>query len=360
MKKNIFLVSSRAITLNNFFDTFVNNKKFNFLLGCFDIKNLKFKKIKTKLYLDFKLIKLFNPILILFNLIKNLINIKNLKFDLILVNTPLAAFYMRLVSFFLKKKIIYIVHGFRFHSSERNLKSYIFYLYEKLFSFITSYYIVLNNEDYQIVSKNFKIKNKNILKIPSIGINYRKFLKLKTFKKNKNFNVGIISAYRTNKGYDDLIEIANRLQKKKLNIKFHCYGYDDKKKYLLKIKKRNIKNIHLNNYEGKIYKKIQKFDILCHFSKREGMPISLLESISIGVPVICYDIRGNRDIVKNNLNGYLVKPFNINDFQKKIIQLYKHKSKLRYLKKNCKKSIKPYHDKKFISSMISNFINGIK
>ncbi len=90
------------------------------------------------------------------------------------------------------------------------------------------------------------------------------------------------------------------------------------------------------------------------------MPISLLESISIGVPVICYDIRGNRDIVKNNLNGYLVKPFNINDFQKKIIQLYKHKSKLRYLKKNCKKSIKPYHDKKFISSMISNFINGIK
>lgn len=220
MKKNIFLVSSRAITLNNFFDIFVKNNRFEFLLGCFDIKNLKFKNSKIKLYLDFKLTKLFNPILILLNLIKNLIKIKNLKFDIILVNTPLVAFYVRIIGFLLKKKTIYIVHGFRFHSSEKNIKSYIFYLYEKLFSIITQYYIVLNNEDYKIVSENFKIKNKNILKIPSIGINYKKFLKIKSIKTSKNFNVGVISAYRANKGYDDLIEIAKRLQKKKNKYKF--------------------------------------------------------------------------------------------------------------------------------------------
>ena len=143
MKKNIFLISSRAITLNNFFDIFVKNKKFNFLLGCFDIKNLKFKNSKIKLFLDFQLIKVLNPILILSNLFRNLLTIKNFKFDTIIVNTPLAAFYIRLISFILKKKLIYIVHGFRFHSSERNIKSYVFYLYEKLFSFITPYYIVL-------------------------------------------------------------------------------------------------------------------------------------------------------------------------------------------------------------------------
>ena len=66
MKKKIFLISSKAITLNNFFDIFVKTKKFNILIGCSDIKNLKLKYNKVKLFFDFKIINLLNPFVFFF------------------------------------------------------------------------------------------------------------------------------------------------------------------------------------------------------------------------------------------------------------------------------------------------------
>ncbi len=360
MKKNILLISSKAITINNFFDVFVKNKKFNFFLGCSDVKNLKLKNKNVRLFFDSKIKNLLNPIFFFSNLFKNYFKINNLKFDLILVNSPVAALYFRIIGFLLKKKVVYIVHGFRFHSNEKNLKSYIFYIYEKLFSLITYYYIVLNDEDYKIVNNKFNIHKKNILKIPSIGIDYYKLIKIKPKKRKKKLNIGVISAYRENKGYPDLLQIAKNLKTKNINAVFNCYGYDDKSKYLKKIKYYKLKNIFLNGYEEKIYNKIKNFDLVCHFSKREGMPISLLEAISIGIPVICYNIRGNNDIIKNNYNGYLIRPYDLEDFEKKLIKVYKNKNKLNNLKNNCKKSISPGHDKKFIKLKISNFINDIR
>ena len=360
MKKTILLLSSKAITLNNFFDVIISNKKYNFILGSSDPKNLKFKNLKVKLFLDFKLIKIINPLFFFSNLIKNFFILKKLKFDYIIINTPLAALYFRIIGYLLKKKYIYIVHGFRFHQREISVKSIFFKIYEKIFSMITSYYIVLNKEDLKVILNNFNKSKEHVLRIPSIGISYKKLIKIKSSKKNINFNVGIISAYRDNKGYPDLFKIAAKLQKKKINIKFHCYGYDNKEKYSQKIKKLKLNNIILNNYSKKIYDKIKCFDLVCHLSRREGMPISLLETIAIGVPVIAYDIRGNNDIIINNFNGILVKPYDVNDFENKLTKLYRNSKKLKLLRKNCKKSIKRYHDKKNIASMISNFIDNVR
>lgn len=55
--------------------------------------------------------------------------------------------------------------------------------------------------------------------------------------------------------------------------------------------------------------KINNYDILLHLSKREGLPVSLMQSLSKGLPVICYNIRGNIDLVKDNFNGYFVKSY---------------------------------------------------
>ena len=56
----------------------------------------------------------------------------------------------------------------------------------------------------------------------------------------------------------------------------------------------------------------------------------------------------------------MVKPYDVSDFENRLIKLYKDPKKLRLLQKNCKKSVKQYHDKKKISSMISNFIDNVE
>ena len=132
-----------------------------------------------------------------------------------------------------------------------------------------------------------------------------------------------------------------------------------KEKYIKFAEKNNLKNIHFNDYKQNIFNIIKKFDLVCHFSRREGMPISILESVAIGVPVICYNIRGNKDIIKNKINGYLINPYNISDFEKKIIQVYKNNNHLNILK-NCKKSVSSKHNKIYIKTKIDQFINEIR
>ena len=49
-----------------------------------------------------------------------------------------------------------------------------------------------------------------------------------------------------------------------------------------------------------IYKKA---DIFIFPSKREGLPVSMMEAMASGLPVICSDIRGNRDLIEKDSRG---------------------------------------------------------
>jgi glycosyltransferase involved in cell wall biosynthesis len=51
---------------------------------------------------------------------------------------------------------------------------------------------------------------------------------------------------------------------------------------------------------------------------REGIPRSLLEASSLGIPVIATDIPGCRDVVDDNVTGYLCSPKNHMDLEKKM------------------------------------------
>ena len=48
---------------------------------------------------------------------------------------------------------------------------------------------------------------------------------------------------------------------------------------------------------------------MLHLSKREGLPVSVMQCLASGLPVICYNIRGNNDLIKNNFNGLFVNNY---------------------------------------------------
>ena len=96
--------------------------------------------------------------------------------------------------------------------------------------------------------------------------------------------------------------MAELLKNKKIQI--DCYGYGDFKKFnLIKVKKKLV-NISFKKFDLNLKNKIQKYDILLHLSKREGLPVSVMQSLLNGLPVICYNIRGNNDLIKDKFNGF--------------------------------------------------------
>lgn len=78
----------------------------------------------------------------------------------------------------------------------------------------------------------------------------------------------------------------------------------------------NVESSFLNNSEDIINigftNSVEQYlaitNIFLFPSKKEGLPTCVLEALSMGVPVITFDTRGNNDIIKHGYNGLLLKP----------------------------------------------------
>jgi glycosyltransferase EpsD len=49
-------------------------------------------------------------------------------------------------------------------------------------------------------------------------------------------------------------------------------------------------------------------DIFIFPSYQEGLPVAVMEAMSAGLPIICSSIRGNTDLIKQELGGFLHQP----------------------------------------------------
>ncbi len=308
---NIIFICTKSITFNTFLksqaDYFVK-KGFKVKVACSDIEKLNINNNLTyKIDFPKKITELFNLInyIRIFVQIKNLI--KNNPKAIFYLHTPLASHLFRLLTFFKVLKIIYFVHGFRFTLLTNPIKGSFFKLIEKILSLKTDIFITINNEDYNYTKLNLLKKN-SCYKIKGVGLDLpiNQFIEKKKNKKGIK-KILVIAAYKEEKGYLDLLKVAEILKNKK--IKIDCFGYGSRNKFQsIKVKKK-LNNISFKKFDSDLENKINKYDILLHLSKREGLPVSVMQSLSKGLPVICFNIRGNNDLVKDKINGLFVNSY---------------------------------------------------
>lgn len=95
--------------------------------------------------------------------------------------------------------------------------------------------------------------------------------------------------------------------KDKLQSEAQCLGLQD--------------NVILAGYRSDIPDVLNAADIFVFPSFHEGMPVSALEAISCGLPIIASEIRGNVDIIQDGDNGYLFAPSDVDTLTQKIALL---------------------------------------
>ncbi|UCC39593.1 MAG: glycosyltransferase [Candidatus Aminicenantes bacterium] len=83
-------------------------------------------------------------------------------------------------------------------------------------------------------------------------------------------------------------------------------------------------NIHKTGYvnsEKLLPVLLSTSDLFIYPTKADSFSLVLMESIACGVPAVSFEIGGCGDIIKNDVNGYLIKPFDIEAFTDKIAGL---------------------------------------
>ena len=197
------------------------------------------------------------------------------------------------------------------------------------------------------VAKKRNSKKENFVKI-NYAINHKKFKPIKKLNLDnkiiKLLFIGFGKVDPDRKGVDLLIKILKRINNK--NLELIIVGEIDQKLLSnLKIKINFYKKISSDKKLNKIY---NLSDILIFPSRQDNLPNVVIEAMSTGLPVIGFDIGGMKDLIKNNFNGYLCNPFDINDFSKKLNNLILKK----HLRKKFSINSINYSKKKFNYNLI--------
>lgn len=299
---------------------------------------------------------------------KNLKAYKELKkiindnqYKIIHCHTPVGGVITRLAARKARKqyntKVIYTAHGFHFYKGAPLLNWIIYYPIEKVLSKYTDCLITINHEDYELAIRKFN-KCKKIEFVRGVGIDIDKFeSKLHTEEKNKlkdklnlkydDFILIEVGELNKNKNQIMAIEAMKELIKTNKNIKLLLVGKGKLEKfYNEKIKEYHLQeNVYILGYRKDIPDLMKISNILLSLSYREGLPVNVMEAMASGLPVIATSCRGNRDLIRNNENGYIIRNNDISDLKEKIMFLLKNKNVCKKFNINSKMLIKKYGNK---------------
>lgn len=259
------------------------------------------------------------------------------KYRFLHCHSPIGGVIGRIAGYLTQTKVIYTAHGFHFFKGAPLLNWLLYYPIEKYLSRYTEILITINKEDYER-AKTFYAKK--VEYIPGVGIDVEKIKNIKIDKEQKRKELGLskdsivlLSVGELNKNKNHSIVIKALAKLNNPNIHYLICGQGNLKEYLEKlIKKLKLENnVKLLGFRKDIYEIYKISDIFVFPSKREGLSVALMEAIVCELPIICSDIRGNRDIVENEKNGILIKKeknYNLKLILNKILKKKKNSIKI--------------------------------
>lgn len=190
----------------------------------------------------------------------------------------------------------------------------------------SDYIITLTEEDKNNYLKNLKIKGK-------IDYIYNPMESVEI--KNCNINSKqIVSVGRLTyqKGFDILCDVAKDVLSKNPDYKWIILGDgEDKEKLQSKIKEYNLQDrLILKGKVSNVEDYYENSALYVMTSRFEGLPMTLLEAKNHKLPIVSFDCpTGPSEIIRNNVNGYLVKANDIKEMSNKVNSVLQDDKKLK-------------------------------
>ncbi len=229
--------------------------------------------------------------------------IKKVNPDIIHLHSSKAGFIGRFAGNGKKTKLMYNPHGFSFlMKNNSRIKRLIYWLIEKLGTIRKCTIIGCSEGEYKEALK----LSKNSICIDN-GINIENLEKeISNFKEKEiDFkNLKICTSGRIS--YQKNPKFFNKIAESFPNLQFTWIGDGELKQEL------KSKNITVTGWKTRkeVLSIVKNNDIFILTSLWEGLPISLLEAMYLEKMCIVTDCIGNRDVIKNNENGFIIEENN--------------------------------------------------
>lgn len=258
------------------------------------------------------------------------------KYDVIHTHTPMGSVVTRLAARQVRKKygtkVIYTAHGFHFFKGAPLLNWAVYYPIEKTLARFTDALVTINKEDFERANKKFAT---HVHYISGVGIDLERFKPVSKAKKNSlrkecgykpnDFILIYIAELNANKNQTFLINQIKELQSSVPSIKLLFCGTG----HLADKYKKMVSDVGLEDrieflgYRTDVETLLALSDVAVSSSKREGLGISLIEAMAVGLPLVASRNRGHIDVIEHGVNGYLYEIDDAASFRERVTVLYK-------------------------------------
>ncbi len=270
-----------------------------------------------------------------------------------------------IVSKLFSRKIVLHVHGAKFDSFYKNNGMINKFLIRKIFRYCDNVVVL------SLKWKNFflSLVDQNKISVIPNGIEYTKFESFeKSFPKISNGKIQILflGNLTQRKGIYDILEVVPKIKDKFIDVNFVFAGSEEfpgdlnrfKKECVAKEINNSIKLI-FNFSDNEKMKLFFESDIYLLPSYAEGLPISLLEAMAAGLPVISTPVGGIPEVIEEGVNGFIISPGDTDDLANKICKLVEDKDLREMMGEKNQLTIKQMYDWLIVSKKISSMYYSI-
>lgn len=242
-------------------------------------------------------------------------------YDLIHCHTPVGAMIARLAARAARRKgtkVIYTAHGFHFFRGAPVANWLLFYPVEWVLSFCTDVLITINQEDYARAKGHLHAKR--VEYVPGVGIDTARFRENTVDRWEKRRELGCadgdfliltVAEMTANKNHITILKALALLKNEPMFANLHywiCGRGETWQSLENSARELGIaSHIHFLGYRNDAPELYPCCDLFAFMPYREGLSVALMEAMASGAPIVCTQIRGNRDLITDGVSGVFVE-----------------------------------------------------
>lgn len=294
-------------------------------------------KVKEYIVSIFRDISIVNDTKSLFQTYKIL---RKEKPDLIHAHSAKGGIIGRIMGKILGVKVLYTPHAFSYLSTQNSVKRSLFLIIEKLLANGNSLLLATSESEKKRAIEAVGYKPENVLVFNNCIEPITKIQPLSIPKTWPEQYICTVGRPSYQKNIEQMIQVLHEVNKE---VKIHLIvmgvgpvsGQLESVKNLIKELDMSTDVTLLNWTE-----RTDVFNIINHSkfylstSRYEGMPYSIIESMALSKACVVSNCDGNKDLITDNYNGFVVDNDDLNGFKSKILKLLKDEELLDTLSKN--------------------------
>ena len=214
--------------------------------------------------------------------------------------------------------------------------------------------LAISKDCYNFVINDLSQQKENVTFLPNC-IDYNLFKASPRTSSNKEeFKLVNVGRFVPKKAQEFLIEVALKLKDNGVNFTLDFIGDGPQRENIEQlVVQHNVQNqINFRGIVTNPESYLKSSDLYVHSAKEEPFGLVLIEAMASGLPIVTTDGGGNRDIIIENENGFMIKYRNAELFANKVIQLINSEEDYEKMSKNCIAFASKYDVKSYVNTLL--------